>query len=275
VLIGFIDDATGTVFARFYEYEGTIPVMDCFKKYVNAYGLPHSLYMDKHSAYKVNAKPGLDEELLGIEPMSQFGRAVNELHVMLIHANSPQAKGRIERLFNTFQDRVIKEMRLEGINSIKGGNKFLKGYLPKFNARFSVEALERADMHRALPEGLAIDEILCIKEARVVRNDFTVAYGNKLYQVLGRTNAKKVTVEERISGRIILRHGNIELGYKEIKTRPAQVSDQKRYPVIREGHKPRVEHPWAKWQGGNRYPQNPSYQQKEKVGQKEKELLLV
>jgi len=137
--MGYVDDATGEVFGRFYEFEGTIPAMDSFKRYIGRYGLPMSLYLDKHTTYKSTAKPTIEDELNGRKrQMSQFERSMGELGVKVIHANSPQAKGRIERLFGTFQDRVIKEMRLDRIKSIDEANRFLETYLPAYNKRFRV-----------------------------------------------------------------------------------------------------------------------------------------
>jgi len=136
VLMGYIDDATGKVFARFYSYEGTIPAMDSFKGYVQRYGLPMSVYLDKHSTYKSTAKPSIEEQLNDIKPMSQFERALSELGVEVIHAHSPQAKGRIERLFGTFQDRVVKEMRLARVRTLEQANGFLGHYLKTYNRRF-------------------------------------------------------------------------------------------------------------------------------------------
>ena len=134
----YIDDATSKVFARFYDYEGTMPAMDSFKQYIEVTGLPQSIYVDKHSTYKSQGKLTIEEELEGLEePMSQFERALEELGVEVIHAHSPQAKGRIERLFGTFQDRVIKEMRLKGIKTKEEANDFIEGYLPDYNKRFS------------------------------------------------------------------------------------------------------------------------------------------
>ena len=103
VLMGYIDDATSKVYGRFYEYEGTIPAMDSFKRYIKKYGIPMSIYLDKHTTYKSPAKP-IDDEI----HLSELGRAMEELGVDLIHANSPQAKGRVERLFKTLQDRLVK-----------------------------------------------------------------------------------------------------------------------------------------------------------------------
>ncbi|GAH02705.1 unnamed protein product, partial [marine sediment metagenome] len=109
VLIAYIDDAKSRVFARFYEYEGTFPFMDSFKRYIRKYGLPHSIYIDRHSTYKSTKKPSIEDELNNREPLSEVGRALKELGVEVIYARSAPAKGRIERLFKTFQDRVVKE----------------------------------------------------------------------------------------------------------------------------------------------------------------------
>ncbi|MEK6733049.1 MAG: ISNCY family transposase, partial [Candidatus Omnitrophota bacterium] len=163
VLMAYIDDAESRVYARFYEYEGTFPFMDSFKRYAYKYGLPHSIYIDRHSTYKSTKKPTIEDELNNKESLSEVGRALNELGVEVIFAQSAQAKGRIERLFRTFQDRVIKEMRLRGIKSIKEANKFLKYYLPIFNKRFSVKAIEQGDLHQPLPKDIELNKILCKK----------------------------------------------------------------------------------------------------------------
>ena len=126
VLMGYIDDATNRVYGRFYDYEGTMPALDSFKRYVRRYGLPMSVYLDKHTTYKSPRKLTVEEELSGVcKPLSQFERALGELGVEVIHAHSPQAKGRIERLFGTLQDRLVKEMRLRGIKTREEANAFL------------------------------------------------------------------------------------------------------------------------------------------------------
>lgn len=183
VFMGYIEDATNTVFGRFYEYEGTIPAMDSFKRYIKRYGLPQSIYIDKHSTYKSTAKPTIEDDLNNRKPLTQFGRAAEELGVEVIHANSPEAKGRIERLFKTLQDRLIKEMRLRDISTIKEANRFLNYYLPIYNKRFSFKPQEAADLHRAIPERVDLDKILCIRTERGLRNDFTVDHNKKLYHV--------------------------------------------------------------------------------------------
>jgi transposase len=243
VLMGYIDDATGKVFARFYEYEGTMPAMDSFKRYVKKYGIPIRAYLDKHTTYKSPEKatfPAYDEE-----PLSQFERAMKELGVEVSHAHSPQAKGRIERLFRTFQDRVVKEMRLKGIKTIEEANKFLRSYLPTYNKKFAVEAKEKEDIHRDISNGMNLDRILCIKTERTLRNDFTVAHNRKLYQVQDKIKAKKVVIEERINGTMVITHNNTLLQFKEITERPKK---QKTPRILKKKtfNKPPADHPWRK-----------------------------
>jgi len=130
-LQGFVDDATGDVFARFTEYEGTLPMMESLKHYSQKYGLPHEFYFDMHTTYKSWKRLSKEERMQGKEALSQFQRALKELGIKWTHARSPQAKGRVERLFKTFQDRLIKELRLANISTIKEANEWLKTYLPK------------------------------------------------------------------------------------------------------------------------------------------------
>ncbi|MGR3309485.1 MAG: ISNCY family transposase [Candidatus Brocadiales bacterium] len=153
VLMGYIDDATNNVFAMFYDYEGVMPAMDSFKSYLSKYGIPQSIYVDRHTTYKSNAKPGTEDNLANTKPLSQFERALGEIGVKVIHANSPQGKGRIERLFGTLQDRLVKEMRLNGIKTKEEANKFLKDYLPKHNKKFKQKAAQGVDLHHhSLPK---------------------------------------------------------------------------------------------------------------------------
>ncbi len=200
MFMGYIDDATGKVYGRFYEYEGTIPAMNSFRRYVRKNGLPMSLYMDKHTTCKATGKPTREDELNGTEPMSEFGRALQELGVQLIHAHSPQAKGRVERLFGTLQDRLVKEMRLRGISSIAAAKEFLKEYLPIYNRRFGKKALQAENLHRPLPKGLDIQRILCSKTDRTLKSDFTIAHERKLYQIEDAVKTKKLMVEEYTDG---------------------------------------------------------------------------
>ncbi len=275
VFMGYIDDATGKPFGRFYEYEGTIPAMDSFKRYIKKYGIPLSVYLDKHTTYKSTAKPSIEDELNNITPLSQFERALEELGVEVIHANSPQAKGRVERLFNTFQDRLIKELRLEKTKMIDEANTVTERFLPMYAKRFSVKARRIDDLHRPIPRGIDLDRILCVKTERALRNDFTVAHNTKLYQILDNIRAGKVMVEERVDGSMIMRHKDTVLKFKEITVRPIKKESKKTYEfrLKRVYAPPPADHPWRRsFKINTQYPQ---YQQREKVAQKEKGLLLT
>lgn len=242
VLMGYIDDATGEVFARFYEYEGTIPAMDSFMWYVEKNGIPLSVYLDRHKTYKSPGKESPEDDK---ESLSQFERAMQELGVEVIHAYSPQAKGRIERLFGTFQDRVVKEMRLKGIKGIEEANAFLETYLPTYNGRFMVEPRESADLHRKSPGRRKLKGIICIKTERTLNNDFTVAYDNKFYQIEDRIKTNTVIVEERLDGTMAITHDGLILTYKELPERPKK-QRKLHIPKKKAQHKPAVDHPWRK-----------------------------
>jgi transposase len=244
VLMGYVDDATGTVYARFYEYEGTLPAMDGFKRYIKRYGLPQSVYLDRHSTYKSMAKQSIEEELNDIRPMSHFEKSLAELGVEVIHAYSPQAKGRVERLFGTFQDRVVKEMRLAGVTNITEGNAFLDGYLPEYNRKYAKEAAQKADFHRPVVNKRALDTILSIKTDRALRNDFTIAHNKKLYQIKSNIRAKKVTVEERTDRTMRIIHNGQQLKYQEIVVRPIQEKKLAKKPKSLRSWKPSESHPW-------------------------------
>ena len=135
-LMAYIDDATSKVFARFYEYEGVLPVLDSFEGFVRENGIPISVYLDRHSTYKVNRKTTIEEDLEGEGALTQFQLVMKQLGVKVIYARSPQAKGRVERLFETLQDRLVKELRLAGVTTIEGANEFLIPYLEKHNSQF-------------------------------------------------------------------------------------------------------------------------------------------
>jgi hypothetical protein len=228
VLMGYIDDATGRGYGRFYSYEGTLPALDSFRGYIKRFGIPLRVYVDRHTTYKSPGEPSLEEELEGVGPLSEFERALKELGVEVIHAHSPQAKGRIERFFGTLQDRLVKEMRLRGIQSIEEANWFLEGYWPKFNRKFAVDPKEKEDLHRSVPRGLKLEDVLCIQEKRALRNDFTVAYNRRLYQVEDSIRASKVTVYEGLDGSLRLKHKGRLLKIHEIASRPQA---EKKAPV--------------------------------------------
>lgn len=231
VLMDYIDDASSRVYARFYEYEGTLSAMDSFKRYSLKYGLPLNVYLDRHSTYKGWRKATLAEELSNQHPLSQFGAALEGLGVHLVHAQSAQAKGRVERLFKTFQDRLVKEMRLISIKSIAEGNEFLSHYLPVFNKRFSVLPLKNEDLHRPLPQGINLDKVLSVKTIHALRNDFTVVHEGKLYQVEDNIRTKEVVVEKRLNGSLLITYKDKVLRYKQVLQRPARIQQPRKHRV--------------------------------------------
>jgi transposase len=248
VFMGYIDDATNIVYGRFYDHEGTLPAMDSMKWYIRQYGIPQSVYLDKHTTYKSWAKATIDEQLTGQEPLSHFEKSLAALEVEVIHANSPQAKGRVERLFKTLQDRLVREMRLRGIKSIEEANAFLETYLPEHNKRFRKEARLAADLHRPALHSRELDRILCIKEERTIKNDYTIAYDGKLYQIEQQTRAKKVTVEERLDGSLHITYQSQDLRYRMITTTSAAKEKPEEVPLKldRKPWTPPVDHPWRK-----------------------------
>lgn len=258
VLMGYVDDATGEVYARFYDYEGTLPAMDSFKRYIKQYGIPQSVYLDRHSTYKSTIHyQTIEDQLEDRQLMSQFERGLQELGVTVIHAYSPQAKGRVERLFGTFQDRVIKEMRLAGVKNKDEGNRFLATYLPKYNRRFRVSPAKDTDLHRPFKNQRELDRILSIQNERSLRNDFTIAHNKRLYQIKDNVRTKKVTVEERPDGTMRILHNGQRLRYQEITVRPEKEREPRILHKTWERAKPAQNHPWKssyKFNGKARVP---------------------
>jgi len=246
VLMAYIDDASSRVSARFYAYEGTVPAMDSFGRYVRRYGVPLCAYADQHTTYRAPSEPTVAQQLAGEKPQSQFERALAELGVTLIHAHSPQAKGRVERLFKTLQDRLVKDLRLADIATIDTANRFLETWLPGYNRRFTVPPAEVADLHRPSPAVRELDRILCLKTTRVVRRDWTVAHHGHLYQLETTVRATQVLVEERLDGTIDLTHHGRPLRYHAIAARPVKVTAPSPLVTPRRPVKPTPHHPWRK-----------------------------
>ena len=250
VLMAYIDDATSRVFARFYDYEGTTPALDSFARYVRRYGLPQSLYADRHTTYRSPGKRTIDDELAGRpRPQSQFERAVTDLEVTLIPAHSPQAKGRVERLFRTFQDRVIKEMRLAQVTTREAANRFLERYLPRDNRRFSRLPQSPVNLHRPAPAPGVLTRALAIRATHPLRHDNTVRHATKLYLLDGRWPHQRPTtlqVEERLDGKLYLLDGDRVLRYHEVQERPP-VPPRRDAPTGSPRRRtPAVDHPWRR-----------------------------
>lgn len=258
VLMGYVDDATGRVYARFYPAEDREAAFDSFKRYCRLYGIPQSVYLDKHAIYKSPGKPTVEEELANRRPQTQFERALSELGATVIHAHSPQAKGRVERLFKTLQDRLVKEMRLAGIGSLEEANRFLRGFLARYNRRFSRAARQPGNVHRRVPAGMRLDEVLCEQEPRIVANDGTIRIHNQRLQLLPgglRPLVRKgVVVTISPKGRLGVRYEGRLLRYKVLPA-PAPVKVQPQLESLARqmggpGTKPVADHPWRRFQFG-------------------------
>src|SRR3989344_8887248 len=185
-LLAFIDDATSRIMdGMFVDHEGTFNLFEATEHYLKTNGKPLAFYADKHSTFKVNRQANVEEDLKDKQAQSQFGRAMNELNIEFIFANSPEAKGRVERLFETLQDRLVKEMRLKGISDKKEATRFFREeYTPFHNSKFAVPAKEKANLHRYLLPTDDLKKIFTIQSKRRVSKDLIVRYKNTRYQLL-------------------------------------------------------------------------------------------
>ena len=249
-LLAAIDDATGQITqAEFAEDEGIFPVFNFWQEYARTKGKPVSIYLDKFSTYKINHPAAKDNS----ELLTQFQRAAKTLGIELISANSPQAKGRIERLFGTLQDRLVKEMRIRGINDIKTANNFLnQKFIPGFNAKFSVKSAKKADLHRRLnridKDGL--ESIFSVHSAREINNDYTVRFKNQWLQLLPTQpttvcRRDDVIIEERPDSMLKISFRGQYLNFIILPKRPEKVKMR----VIaltsnKPAWKPPINHPW-------------------------------
>ena len=254
-LLAGIDDATSRVWAQFDEHEGVWPTFSYWQGYIKRFGKPFSIYVDKFSTYSMNHKLAKDNQ----DTLTQFERAMEKgLNIEIIHAHSAQAKGRVEKLFRTLQDRLIKELRLRNISTVKEANDFLeKEYLSWFNAKFMVEPRSKADLHKKLtkPEANKLNSIFSRQYKKTVRNDFTIAHNKQHFQLLEEQPATickqdKITVEERMDGSMYFRLRGKYLNYKPLPARPNKLNagKGKHQWVIPKtsNYRPSAEHPWRK-----------------------------
>lgn len=249
-LLASIDDATGKItHAKFDLNESTVAVFRFWLEYVAKHGLPLAIYLDKYSTYKINHKNAVDNTDL----MTQFQRAMKQVGIQPITAHSPQAKGRIERLFETLQDRLVQELKLVGITTMEEANEFLITYIPKFNAQFSVVPAQTKDLHKSVPKQVEkkLPQIFSIQDTRVVQNDYTVMFETKFFQlneIQPTTIYKKdtVLVETHLDGSIKLRMRDTYLSFQQLPQRPKKVKDVP-LPAItthKSEWKPPANHPW-------------------------------
>lgn len=250
-LLASIDDATGQITkAYFAEHEGVVPVFTFWKEYIKDHGKPLSIYLDAFSTYKINHKNAVDNK----ELKTQFQRASQDLAIQLITAHSPEAKGRVERLFGTLQDRLVKEMRLAGITTPEEGNIFLEGvFLPAFNQRFSVIPARTGDVHKSVrkDEKELLNHIFSIQETRRINLDFTIQFKNSWYQLTEIQSItvrplQKVTIETWLDQTVHIMLKDHELVYMILPEKPKKQRIVQ--PIILTTHKlnwkPPDNHPW-------------------------------
>jgi transposase len=242
-LINLVDDATGTTLAWFAEEETTWAVADVLRAWVERYGIPRAIYTDWKNVYHAPSD-GPEKEAR----LSQFGQMCAKLGIELLAANSPQAKGRVERNHGTHQDRLIKKMRRLGISRYEEANRYLlDSYLREHNARFAVAPAEAADFHEQLRSDLDLDTVFCLECERVVSNDGVIRYDHRLLQLEpGQVSAGgKVLVQERRDGSLRLVYRSQALCWSQIETPPERVLTsvgRKRKTVVI----PPPSHPWKR-----------------------------
>jgi hypothetical protein len=252
-LMHLVDDATKTSLAMLFEAECTASAMQLFYHWCLKYGIPQSIYSDRHGTYKVNEKKlTLEEEVEGTEiRLSEFGKTCERLGVRQIFARSPQGKGRVERKHNLYKDRCVKEFKLDGIKTIDTANVYLaenNGFVTRLNNKFTIEARE-ARTACVLPTPADLAEQFTIQNIRTVRNDYTVQLHTVVYQLPRNTvvNARaKVVIKQYLDGSIAIFAGNNKLKYTIIEHYVKLVKDDKTYVIKNQIAKyvPPIDHPY-------------------------------
>jgi len=248
-----VDDATGKItHAKFDINESVVAVFQFWKEYFTLNGLPISIYLDKFSTYKVNHKNAVDNK----DMITQFERAMNQVGTKPITAHSAEAKGRVERMNGTLQDRLVKELRLAGIATIEDANKFLIKYIPKFNAKFAVIPKRKKDLHKNLSQTIKskLPQIFSIQNTRKINNDYTIMFKTQYFQldeIQPTTVYKKdtVIVEEHLNGEIKINLKEHYLNYKVLPERPKKEIGIKLPALARQkqsSYKPPINHPWRR-----------------------------
>ena len=265
-LIALIDDATSKFWARFSEHDSTEENLRTLGGWLRRYGRPLAHYTDKNSIFRTTRRAGIAEQLQGEGACSQFGRALKELGIEWIAAHSPQAKGRIERLLETLQDRLVKEMRLAGIDSLEAANHFLETrFLPEWEKRFTVAPRNPRNAHRRLGREHRLEEILSVRVARQVADDHTVSWDGDRWgvpreEICAGLRGAQVEIERRLDGSHWLRFRNRYLRLRHCpEAAPRAVSPSGlRPPVLTAKQQSRVyksappNHPWRTFQYGRK-----------------------
>ena len=254
-LMNMVDDATGTSEGHFAEEETIFAAMELLWKWIDKYGIPRALYLDKKNVYFADEKTRAQARDMGAEALTQFSRACKKLGIELISAHSPQAKGRVERNHGTKQDRLVKEFRLQNISTIAAANQLLEsGYSAELNGKFAVAPRAPANFHRAA-KGYDLAAIFCLEEQRSLTKDWIVRFENQYYQLAPQSqrapSLSQVTVQKYLNGELHIRYRDQDMHYTVLPARPAPLEKtKKRAP---KPHKPRQRwvpppnHPWRRY----------------------------
>lgn len=250
-LMDMVDDATGITLASMSGEETTVAAMQMLWAWIERYGIPQALYVDWKNVYLTQREPTLEEQLSGKLPVTAFGKACQKLGIEILPASSPQAKGRVERKHGVYQDRWVKELRLEGVQDLQSANSLLPLFAERINAKFAVPARSETDFHRVVPEGIDLKDIFCFEETRAVSNDWVIRYKNRFFQILRQSNlppAKgKVQVREYLDGSLHPVYRDQEVLFEEIDQMPEKrqkVSGKLPATTPQKRQVPSLDHPW-------------------------------
>ncbi len=256
VLIALIDDATSRLYCRFFPRDTGAANRQLLVDYMERFGRMGALYADRAGHFKMSLRAKERREKDLPEALTLIQRGLDALDIELILALSPQAKGRVERLFGTLQDRLIKEMRVSGVATMDEANRFLdEVFIPFWDERFGVEPREPVDAHRALPEGVDLLQIFAETDERVIDNDFTFRYKNRFYQIEvhdadGAMPKSRITIEQRLDGTTRFRWRGLYVLPTPLLTRPSTAvakNPQPDAPPVPRVFKPAADHPWRRF----------------------------
>jgi transposase len=260
-LMNMVDDAQGTTLSLLAEEETSFAAMALLWRWIERYGIPQSLYTDKKNVYVIDEKTRARAADSGEEVWTHFGWACKQLGIEIITAHSPEAKGRVERNHGTYQDRLVKELRLAEIHTIAAANELLAaGFCEQLNLKFAVAPRSTVDYHRSA-KGYDLASIFCLEEERTISRDWVVRFENQFYQLQPPRKALaakgRVRVQRYLNGELHFRYAEQELRYTLLPERPQPLSRTKKTRQRRDGVKPYVpprDHPWHRFQFGKGAP---------------------
>lgn len=228
-LMNMVDDATGITLAHIEDQETTLGALRLLMLWILKYGIPQAIYCDKKSVYYTDREPTVEEQIAGITPLSKFGKICKTLGIQIITADSPQAKGRVERNHAVYQDRFIKKMRLKNICTVSAANDYLeKEYCDYINSKFAADPSQFTNAHIPFKSKYNMKRVLCVEHIRSVKNDFTVMLDNRVFQIENQKQyplpKKKITICEYIDSTIHIFDGDRELLFHETDPSPCMRS---------------------------------------------------